>query len=333
MKFENPLAFIYIFWAVPLLCIFWFVVWRMRKKVVNRFVEKRLLTSITATLHTRSQYMRYALLSAAILFALFSLSRPQFGFRWQEITQEGMDIIFAVDTSKSMLTQDLKPDRLKRAKLAIKSLVPSLRGDRIGLVAFAGSAFLQCPLTLDYDGFLLSVEDLDVDSIPRGGTSLESAIDEATRAYVQKYVKNRVLIIVSDGEQHEGDAVKAAEQAKKDGIRIYCIGVGSARGKYVPSSDISSGKRFMTDAMGNRVVSKLDEKLLKEIAFITNGAYIRSTSTNFGLEALYKEKISKLEKRQIKGRKRRQYHERFQIPLFLSILLLCAEFMIKDRKD
>jgi len=332
MRFENPLGFLYIFWSVPIIILFWIVVLRRKRSLREKFINKPLLPEIAPSLNMPDQYFKTALLSISIILILFALTRPQLGFRWKEIKRKGLDIIFVVDTSKSMLADDISPNRLERTKLSIKSMLNEIKGDRVGLVAFAGEAFLQCPLTLDYDGFLIALEDLGVDTIPRGGTSITSGIEEALKAYQHQDKRYRTLILISDGEEHEGDAIRVAETAKEEKVKIFCIGVGSSDGSRIPLSTKNRSRSFLKDSFGLRVKTHLNEKLLKEIAFITGGAYIHSSLTNFGLRRIYRKKISRMEKRTISGEKLKYYNERFQIPLFFAIILLCLELMIRERK-
>lgn len=331
MRFENPLAVVYIFWFIPAALLFWIIVMGKRRRLTEQFVERPLWPEIIASLNPRRRYLKAVLVSAALILSLAALTRPQMGFKWEELRQKGLDIIFAIDVSKSMLAEDIKPNRLERAKLAVKDMVGKLKTDRIGLIAFAGTAFVQSPLTLDYDGFLLALEDLDIETIPRGGSSLSAAIKEAVRAYPPGEKDYRVLVIISDGEEHEGDALRAAGEAKEQKIKIFGIGVGSSQGSFIPISDEKGPGSFLEDESGRKVKTRLNEQLLKEIAFITGGAYLHSTITDFGLETIYREKISPLEKREIKGKRRKHYHERFQIPLSLAVFLLCLELMIKER--
>ena len=246
--------------------------------------------------------------------------------------RKGLDILIALDTSKSMLAQDLKPSRIERSKLAIRDFVKYLKGDRIGLIAFSGSAFLQCPLTVDYGGFLLSLEDIDTEIIPKGGTNLSSAITEAVRSYSGAQKKYKVLVIITDGEDHKGNALSAAEEAKKEGIAVFCVGIGSREGELIPLKAEDGQARFLKDRQGNVVKSRLDESILQKIALATGGSYVRSTGAEFGLELLYRERLSKLEKRELEGKLAKHYEERFQIPLALAFLLLLVELLISERK-
>ncbi|MBN1520954.1 MAG: VWA domain-containing protein, partial [Candidatus Aureabacteria bacterium] len=237
-----------------------------------------------------------------------------------------------VDTSKSMLAQDVKPNRLERAKLAIKDFIKHLQGDRIGLIAFSGEAFLQCPLTVDYNGFLLSLDSLSVNSITRGGTSISQAIKEAIKSYEGGFKKYKVLIMITDGEDHEGAPLKAAEDAKKEGIKIFCIGIGTPEGELISVEDEKGNKTFLKDSQGNVVKTRLDETTLQKIALATGGSYVRSGATEFGLDMIYDKKLSKMEKRELESKLAKQFEDRFQIPLALAFLLLAGELFINERK-
>lgn len=274
----------------------------------------------------------FLILLTAILL-IISLMRPQWGFRWQKVQRMGVDILIALDVSKSMLAEDIKPNRLERAKLAIKDLVKKLRGDRIGLIAFAGSAFLECPLTLDYGGFLLVLNQINPSLIPRGGTAISKAISLARKSYEGGQKKYKALVIITDGEDHEGEVLSMAELARKEGIKIFCIGVGTREGELIPVKDEKAGRRFLKDREGNFVKSRLNEELLEEIALKTGGSYVRATPADFGLDLVYEKKISKMEKRLLKSKLAKQYEERFQLPLLIAFILLSLETVLTTYKD
>jgi Ca-activated chloride channel family protein len=258
--------------------------------------------------------------------------RPQWGFQWQKIKRKGINIMFAVDVSNSMLAVDIKPDRLTRSKLAIKDLVLSkLSGDRIGLIAFAGSAFIQCPFTSDYNGFILALDSLDTDTIPRGSTCLSSAIRQARDAYKGSQSKDKVLILITDGEDHDTGALSLAQQAKGEGIVIYCLGIGTTEGELIPVTDQSGKKIFLKDGHGNVVKTRLNEDILKKIALITGGAYVRSSGADFGLEYIYNQRLSGMIKTANSLREDKIFHERFQITVFTAFLLLIAAVIINDE--
>ena len=333
MRFEDPLIVIYVFWSIPIIIFFW-IFFISRKRVCMRsFVSSSLWHEIASSFSMRREYVKIAFLSLSILLIFGALARPQMGFQWKEVKRKGLDIIFAIDTSRSMLAQDMSPSRLERTKMAVGHMLKQLTGDRIGLIVFSGEAFLQCPITLDYEGFRVSLSDIDTDYISRGGTSISEAIMEAVRSYEPGQRKYKVLILVSDGEDLEGDALKAAHIAKEENIKIFCIGVGSKGGSLLLISDANGNKTRIEDRNGQKVISRLNEKLLKEVAFITGGAYIHSSGTDFGLMTIYKDKISIMDKRDIGGKMHKQYNEKFQIPLLLAIFLLIIEPCISNRRS
>lgn len=331
MRFANIQA-VQLFWLIIALIGFFFWVNAKRKKLLETFADKNLLDILLASFDIRKYRLKQVLIIAVFSLAVFSLMRPQWGFKWQEIKRKGLDILVAVDVSKSMLAEDIKPNRLERTKLALADFVKHLKGDRIGLIAFSGSAFVQCPLTVDYSGFLLSVEALDTNTIPKGGTSISSAIRQAMESYEGGLKKYKVLIIITDGEDHEGDPVKLAELAQKDGIKIFCIGIGTNEGELIPITDESGNKGFLKDRSGAVVKTRLDETTLQKIALATGGSYVRASNKEFGLDLIYKEKLSEMEKRELETKMAKQYEERFQIPLLAAFLLLGLEFLLSDRR-
>ena len=331
MRFLEP-DFFYSVSLIVALGVFYLWAFRRREKILGKLASKALLKELLSSLDTSKQKLKAVALIIGIGLSLISLLRPQWGFHWEEVKRKGVDIIIALDTSKSMLAEDIKPNRLERAKLALRDFTKNLRGDRIGLIAFAGSAFLQCPLTLDYGGFLFSLDSIDVATIPQGGTSLSRAIRVALRSYEGGQKKYKVLVIITDGEDHEGDPLRAAEEAKKEGITAFCIGIGTREGELIPLTSASGQKEFLKDRKGNVIKSRLDETTLQKIALITGGGYVRSSGTEFGLELLYRERVSKMEKRELEGKMNKRYEERFQIPLVLALLLFLIEPLISDKK-
>ncbi|RLB95690.1 MAG: hypothetical protein DRH50_03415 [Deltaproteobacteria bacterium] len=331
MRFAN-LGALHLLWLVVLLAIFYFWSFKKRLKTMQHFAATDLIADLTSSLDKRKQRVKVILIISAVFLIVLSFLRPQWGFHWQEVKRKGLDIIIAVDTSKSMLASDVKPNRLERAKLAIKDFTRHLQGDRVGLIAFAGEAFLQCPLTVDYGGFLLSVDSLNVNTIPRGGTSISRAIREAIRSYEGGLKKYKVLILITDGEDHEGNPEKAAEEAKKEGLKVFCIGIGTPEGELITIMDKKGNKSFLKDSQGNVVKTRLDETTLQKIALTTGGSYIRSGATEFGLNLIYEEKLSKMEKRELESKLAKHFEERFQIPLALAFLFLFGELFVSERK-
>ncbi len=332
MKFGNLNA-LYLLWLVVGLVLFYLWVFKKRKKAMEAFAQSELLNQLTLSLDRRKQVIKAVLIVIAVFLCVFSLLQPRWGFSWQEVKRKGLDILIAIDTSKSMLATDVKPNRLGRSKLAVKDLIKKIKGDRIGLIAFSGDAFLQCPLTVDYNGFLLSLESLDTDTIPKPGTAITAAIGEAIKSYEGVSKEYKVLVIITDGEDHEGELTKITERAKKEGIKIFCIGIGTREGELIPVVNDKGRKTFLKDKDGNFVKSRLNERLLQKIALATHGSYVRATGAEFGLDLIYEQKLSRMQKRDIEGRMAKKYKERFQIPLALAFLLLLIEpFLIPVRK-
>jgi Ca-activated chloride channel family protein len=231
-----------------------------------------------------------------------------------------------------MLAEDVKPNRLERAKLAIRELAPLLQGDRIGLTVFAGTAFVQCPLTTDYGAFLLTLEEAGPDLIPRGGTAVGEAIRESLRALAAAAASSRALVLITDGEDHEGDAAPAAEAAAKAGVIIFAIGIGTPEGELIPVADERGHRSFLKDREGRTVKSRLDEPGLRRLALAAGGSSIRATSTDFGLERLYRERISAMAQEMVASARRKHDEHRFQWFLAAGLLLLALEPLLSDRR-
>ena len=321
----------YMFWIVFVLIFF--LAWssRRRANIMRKFAEPHLLPELSSSVNIKRRKTKAILVLVALSFGIIALMRPQWGFRWEEVRRRGLDILIAIDTSKSMLATDVKPNRLERSKLAVKDLLKRLRGDRIGLIAFAGNAYLQCPLTIDYEGFLLALNELSVNTIPYGGTSIKSAIKTAIGGYEGGEKKYKALVIITDGEDHQGDTVLWAKKAAQEGVKIFCIGIGTKEGDLIQITDKTGKKVFLKDREGNVVKSRLNENILEEIAFVTGGAYVRSSGALFGLDLIYDEKLSKMEKKDIEGEMKKVFTERFQAPLFFALLLLLVEIFLSDK--
>jgi len=309
-------------WLLPLLWLMLRFLRQRRYKKMTRFAAQGLLDQVTCDFSIkRLRQKKYALL-AAYFFLIIALARPQWGYVIEKVKQQGLDIILAVDVSKSMMTQDVKPNRLERTKLAIKDLLKKINGDRLGLMAFAGEAFMMCPLTIDYAGFASSLDDLTIDSVPVGGTNIERVIKEGLKSLGSQDLKYKALVILTDGEEEQGKALSAAKLAKEKGVRIFTVGIGTKDGDLiqVPQEDGSMG--FLKDEGGNFIKSHLNEELLGQIAYETGGAYVRSSGAEFGLDYLYTHELSKWAKRNFQEKTQKKYYEQFQWPLALAIIML-----------
>jgi Ca-activated chloride channel homolog len=321
MRFANPFLLNWL-WLLPVLWLALKFILKRRQQKMAKVIEQGLIDQVTSEFSlAKLKRKNYALL-ACYVFLVIALARPQWGFTIEKVKQQGLDIILAVDVSKSMMTQDIKPSRLERSKMAIKDLLKKVHGDRIGLIAFAGTAFMTCPLTVDYSGFSMSLDDLRIDSIPVGGTNIERVIKEALRTFGTDQLKYKALVILTDGEEVQGNALEAAKQAKEKGIRIFTIGIGTKEGDLIQVPQEDGSKAFLKDEQGNFVKSRLNEEVLSKIAYETGGAYVRSSGAEFGLEYLYTQELSKWKKRDFEEKTQKKYYEQFQWPLGLGILCL-----------
>jgi len=271
------------------------------------------------------------LIAAVGLFSL-ALARPQFGTKMELVKRKGVDIFIAMDVSASMLAEDPKPNRLERAKMEVRDLIDRLEGDRVGLIAFAGTPFVQCPLTTDYGAAKMFLDLMGPDLIPQPGTAIGEAIRMATASFEQEERKHKVLVLVTDGEDHETQPVEAAKEAAAEGVVIYAIGIGSAGGAPVPEVDergVVTG--IKKDRNGNLVMSKLGADTLRKVALMTNGKYHQASAAGMELERIY-EDISQMEKKELQARKFTQYEEQFQWLVLAGVLLMVWEWGMSERR-
>ena len=313
---------------VPVLLVVFAFAQARRKQVLARLGNLRLLQSLSATLSSGLRWLRASLLAAAVGLAVLAAARPQLGSIMQTIRAEGADIVIALDTSLSMLAEDVPPNRLAAAKHEISTFLNSLTTDRIALVPFAGVAFVQCPLTLDYSAVRLFLSDIDTYTLPVEGTAIGTAIRTGTSAFVQEG-RHRVIILITDGEDHSSEPLEAARAAGREGIRVYTIGIGSPGGELIPDSRTPG--QFLRDSQGRVVRSRLDEVTLQRIAVETGGRYYRSTAGELELEQILQE-INNLEKREFEEEQQISRVDRYQWPLGLAILLFLVEPFIPDRR-
>ncbi len=304
---------------------------RRREADLAKLIHQRFRARLTEGFSARLRNLKRGLWLLAVMLAFVAIARPQKGYEWREVKRKGIDILFAVDTSRSMLAEDLTPNRLERARLGIIDFVARLEGDRVGLIPFAGSAFALCPLTLDYDAFRESLQALDTDLIPRQGTDLASAIKEAERLFDENGNNHRVLVLLTDGEDLQGDVIDAARTAAKKSMAIYTVGVGSPEGATIPIPTRNGRTDFLRDEKGAVVKTTLDETTLKKIAAETGGLYVPLGRGAEGLNTIYQEKLRLVPKTEQEQRMERIPLERFEWPLGAAIALLLLEFFIVDR--
>jgi len=332
MQFGN-LNYLWFLLIVPALVLFYVWAFDKKKKALALFAHSEVLSRLLVWVSFARQYLKASLLCSAVLFIVLSLTEPKWGYHWHEVKRKGIDIMLVLDVSRSMLAADVKPSRLERAKLEIGDMAGKLQGDRIGLVVFAGSAFMQCPLTLDYGAFKMFLDQVDTDIVSRGGTDIGGAIRRAKSAFLEGEDKYKIIILITDGEDLEADALKAAEESKERGIKIFTVGIGSSEGAPIPVIDEQGNKVYVRDKEGKMVLSKLDEPTLQKIALYTGGVYVRGADAEgLGLMKIYNEKISELEKKELKSTMQKRYENRYQIPLLFAIILIIGEFFISEKR-
>ena len=330
MRFAHP-EYLYALGLIPLLFMFYAFSFRKKAEAFERFGNRALLLKLSRTTSFRRQRIKAGLLVLGFTFCILAIARPQLGARTEIVKREGIEIMVAMDVSTSMLAEDVKPNRLIRAKQAVRSLLGRLQEDRIGLVGFAGIAYLQCPMTSDYSAVQLFLDGVDTETISTQGTAISEALYLAMKSFNDKQESQKVIILLTDGEDHQGDPVEAAEEAAGLGIRIYPIGIGTPFGEPIPlrksEGNTSEVKR---DGSGSVVMSRLDELTLGKIADRTSGAYYRSTLAEDEIEQIYSE-IAKLEKSEFETREVTHYEERYQVLLLIGLLMVCFEALLSDR--
>jgi len=299
---------------------------------LREFVSARLLPQLAGSVNRPRRVLRFALQLAGLALALISLAQPRWGYTFEDVKRKGLDLLIAVDTSRSMLSNDVQPNRLERVKLAARDLINELQGDRVGLIAFAGRAFLQAPLTIDYEAVMESINDLDTKTIPEGGTNISEAISLATQSFGKSAMGNRALAIFTDGEELSGDAVRSAKAAADAGVRIFTIGVGTPAGSLIPVNGEDGGTAFVKDSAGQVVKSKLDDKRLREIAQAAGGFYLHLENGPRTMQQIYTEGLAKMQAAEMDVRLSRRPIERYEWPLGVALIALALSILTGERK-
>ncbi len=327
---SDELLWVYL--LVPVLGLFFWYTLKLKRRAIERFGESDLMHRLSLTVSRKSRRWKMVLAIVAVALLVTALARPQFGTRVETVRREGQDIVVALDMSASMLAEDIAPNRLDKAKHAVGTLIGGLEGDRIGLVAFAGVAFVQSPLTVDYGAATLFLNAMSPDMMPVQGTNLAEALRVSIEAFEAGEQQHRILIVITDGEDHEGEIEAAVEAAIDAGIRIYTVGVGSPDGVPIPEFD-NQGRRsgYKRDENGEVVTTRLDEATLEAIARETGGRYLRATPSENELDRLAAE-IAEMAGREFEARQVTQYEEQYQIFLGFALALLLVEALLPDRR-
>jgi Ca-activated chloride channel family protein len=319
--------YLYLLLLIPVFLLGYALLRWLRRRRVKAFGDPALVEALMPSRSRSKGWVRMVLFCLGFFFFVLGLARPQTGAKLSERKTKGAEIIVALDVSNSMLAQDYSPNRLERAKLAISRLTDMLQEDRIGLVIFAGTSFVQLPVTTDYVSAKMFLNSIDTGSIPIQGTAIGDAIRLSIKSFSAQSEKSRVIIVISDGENHEDDPVEAARQAAEFGIKVYTIGVGSAEGQPIPVE----GGSLLRDQQGEIVVTKLDEKTLREIARAGNGAYIHAGNEEFGLNPIVQD-IRRLEDEEFGSVVFEEYDEQYMYFFGIALLLFVIEMLIGERK-
>ena len=326
INFANA-QYLLLLLLIPFFFVLQSVVLMLRRRRIRKFGDEALVNHIMPSYSRAKVWVRLSFFSLGFFFFVIGLSRPQIGAKLKEHETKGAEIMIVLDVSNSMLAEDYSPNRLERAKLAISRLVDKLREDRIGLIVFAGNSFVQLPITTDYVSAKMFLSSINTESVPVQGTAIGEAINTAVRSFSTQSEKSRAIIVITDGENHEDDPVAAAKQAAEMGIRVFAIGVGSPEGKPIPMDG-----ELLKDKEGNIVVTRLDEKVLQEVAAAGNGVYVRAGNSEFGLNPIIDD-INKMEDEKYSSVVFEEYDEQFMYFLGIALVFFVIEMLIGDRRS
>ncbi|TCO09367.1 VWA domain-containing protein [Natronoflexus pectinivorans] len=327
-RFGNP-EYLYLLLLIPALAFIQLIFSYRKRKALERFGNTELLSHLMPDVSMYRPVVKFYLLLLALMGLIFTLAAPQFGTRLQTVQRQGIEIMIALDVSNSMNSQDIQPSRLERAKQAVARLTDRLVNDRIGIVVFAGNAYVQLPITSDYASARMFLNNITTDIVPTQGTAIGRAIELSMQSFTQQEDVNRAIIVISDGENHEDDAIGAAQRAAQNGILVYTVGMGSPEGGPIP---VGGSGNFLRDRNGNVVITRLDEQMLADIAHAGNGEYIPANNIRAGINQLMNE-LSDLERADFETKVYTDFEDQFQYIAFLVLLILIIDFIILERKN
>ncbi len=324
--------YLYALGLIPLFILIYLLVNIWRKRALKNYGDMTVIQQLFPDVSTAKRFWKFVLFTTAFTFLIIGIVNPQVGTKLEEVKRKGADLMICLDISNSMKAEDLQPNRLEKAKQAISKLLDKLEGDRIGIVVFAGQAYVQLPITTDYSAAKLFLESINTDLIPTQGTDIGGAIDLAVESFGKDVGKNKAIVIITDGEDHEEGAVKAAAAAAEKGIVIHTIGMGSVEGAPIPVYKGTVREGFRKDKEGNTIVTKLNEQALQEISAAANGIFVRASNSDAGLNNVL-EAVNKLEKKQFDSKMYSDYEDRFQWFISAALLLLIIETFLSERKS
>ena len=330
-RFEHSI-FLWGLVFIPLMMVIYYLLGRWRQQAMQRFAEAELMEQL---MPNRSQFKRkfkFVAFVLAVFFLIVGIANPQIGTKVEEVKREGIDMMLALDVSNSMKAEDLSPNRLERAKRGIAQLIDQLKGDRMGMIVFAGQAYTQLPITADYSAAKLFLGSVDTDIVPTQGTAIGAAIELASRSFSEESEGSKVVIVITDGENHEDDAVSYAEEAAKKGIRIFTVGMGTPIGAPIPLIRNKKLIGHRKDGEGNTVISSLNENMLQEIALAGRGAYVRASNASSGLETVMEE-LRSMQTGEYESQLYTDYEDRFQFFLGAALFFLFVSILLSEKKS
>jgi len=330
-RFANS-EYLYILLIVPALVFGFILLYKNAKAKLHKFSTDEMLKVISPERSNKKIFLKYAMTILAFSMIVISLANPQVGTKMETIKQVGIDIFILLDVSRSMAAEDIQPSRLEKAKYEISKLIQNLRGDRIGLIIFSGDAYIQFPLTSDYSAANLFLNSVDFNSVPQPGTAIESAIRLAIDSFQEDVKTKKAIVLITDGEDHEGNVIDAVNEANEKEIKIFTIGVGSKNGAPIPVKEKNVIVGYKKDSDGNPIISRLDEQTLKQIANEGDGKFYRSTNSQDELEKVFYD-LAKIEKNQFGETKVADYEDRFYYLLIPALIILIFEIFISPRKS
>ncbi len=330
-KFQHP-SMIYLFALAPVLLIMYYMMRKWKRQSIQKFGNPLLVQRLFPDVSVSRPGIKFWILWTGFILMTIGVCGPLIGSKLEEVKRKGADIIICIDVSNSMRSEDIRPNRLERSKQAVSRLIDRLEGDRIGIVVFAGDAYMQLPITTDYAAAKLFLSQIEPDIVPKQGTAIGAAIDLASTSFTDTIKKHSAIVIITDGENHEDDAVESAKSAAEQGIKVYTIGMGSTNGAPIPIYNNGTRVGFRQDNSGTTVISKLDQNMLNEIADAGKGRFIQATNSDDGLDLILKE-LNGLDKKEFKAKMYTDYENQFQYFLFGAFVLLLIDFLLGEKKS
>jgi Ca-activated chloride channel family protein len=332
LRYEH-IEYLNFLFGIPVLIVVMLLYSRWKKNAIALFGDNRLVKELMHSFSKRRTQIKNILTILIFILLVIGIANPQVGAKMEEVKREGVDLMIAIDLSNSMMAEDIKPNRLERAKLAISRLIDKLEGDRIGLIVFAGEAYVQLPITTDYSAAKLFLSTVNTNIVPTQGTEIAKAIDLSMQSFDMENAQNKAIIIITDGESHDEKAIESAEKANELGMFVHTLGMGLSKGGPIPIYNKYGNRTgYRKDRDGNTVVSKLNEKLLQQIANAGKGTYVRANNSKAGLSTLFAE-INKMEKKEIGTMVFTEYKDRFQLFISLALLLLLTDLILLGRRN